>query len=103
MSTDPDQIRADIERTRANLSANVNSLTEEVKPSTVAKRQVEKVKGGVSGLAERVMGKASDVQGTVAGKVSDLQSSAADTASGAGGTLSAAPGPRRRSRPRRWH
>jgi len=88
----PDEIRADIERTRANLSANVNTLTEEVKPSTVAKRQVDKVKGNVAGLAERVMGKASDVQGAVTDKVSDLQSSASDSASNAGGTLSAAPG-----------
>jgi len=88
----PDEIRADIERTRANLSANVNTLTEEVKPSTVAKRQVDKVKGNVAGLAERVMGKASDVQDTVSDKVSGLQSSASDTASNAGGTLSAAPG-----------
>ena len=31
--TSPDQIRADIERTRSNLSDDVNALTDSVKPS----------------------------------------------------------------------
>jgi hypothetical protein len=76
-SNDPDQIRADIERTREHLSADVNTLTDEVRPSTVAKRQLDKVKGAASGLTEQVMGKAA---------------SAGDSASHAGNSLSAAPG-----------
>lgn len=56
MSQDPDQIRADIEATRADLSRNVDALGESVKPGNVAKRQGQKVTGAVAGLKERVMG-----------------------------------------------
>jgi hypothetical protein len=45
-SNDPDEIRADIERTRAALSDDVDDLAESVKPKNVAQRQVDKVKGG---------------------------------------------------------
>ena len=34
-SNDPEQIRAEIERTRQNLSDDVNALTYEAKPSTI--------------------------------------------------------------------
>ena len=61
-SKDPDQIRAEIERTRSSLSSNVNALAYEAKPSTMAKRKVGKVSGAVTGLRERVMGSAQDVQ-----------------------------------------
>ena len=39
-SNDPDEIRADIERTRAALSDDVDDLAESVKPKNVAGRQV---------------------------------------------------------------
>ncbi|OYO23108.1 hypothetical protein CGZ93_06510 [Enemella dayhoffiae] len=55
-SNDPDQIRRDIERTRANLSQDVNALTDEARPSNVARRQVNKVAEGARGLKERIMG-----------------------------------------------
>ena len=44
-SNDPDEIRADIERTRAALSSDVDDLAESVKPKNVAERQVGKVEG----------------------------------------------------------
>ena len=56
-SNDPDEIRADIERTRAALSDNVDDLAESVKPKNVAGRQVGKVKEAASNLKERVMGR----------------------------------------------
>src|SRR5207344_2709912 len=43
-SNDPDEIRADIQRTRAALSDDVDELAESVKPKNVAQRQVGKVK-----------------------------------------------------------
>jgi len=80
-SNDPDQIRAEIEQTRANLSHDVNTLTDTVTPSHVAKRQVDKAKGAVVGVKERVMGSAADLHSsasdkasTVAGKASDMGS-----------------------------
>ena len=72
-SNDPDQLRAEIERTRSDLSQNVNALGEAVTPGNIAKRQVDKVAGAAVGLKDKVMG-----------TVDDATSSAADTASGVG-------------------
>jgi gas vesicle protein len=69
-SNDPDQLRAEIERTRSDLSQNVNALGEAVTPGNIAKRQVDKVAGAAVGLKDKVMG-----------TVDDATSSAADTAS----------------------
>lgn len=59
-SNDPEQIRREIEETRANLSNDVNALADEAKPGNVAKRQVasasDSVKEGVSNLKEKIMG-----------------------------------------------
>ena len=55
-SNDPDEIRADIERTRAALSDDVDDLAESVKPQSVARRQVDKVKEAASHVKDRVMG-----------------------------------------------
>lgn len=53
---DPDAIRRDIERTRADLSHDVNALADEAKPGNVVKRQVEGVREGAQNLKERVFG-----------------------------------------------
>ncbi len=60
-SNDPDEIRADIERTRAALSNDVDELAETVKPKNVAQRQVDKVKEAASNVKERVMGSNDDI------------------------------------------
>ena len=59
-SNDPDEIRADIERTRAALSNDVDELAETVKPQNVARRQVDKVKDAASNVKDRVMGSDDD-------------------------------------------
>jgi hypothetical protein len=56
MTQDPDQIRADIERTRAELSADVDTLNEKVNPKYVAQRKTEQVKDRARGVKEKVMG-----------------------------------------------
>ena len=43
-SNDPDEMRTDIERTRAALSDDVDELADAVRPQNVARRQVDKVK-----------------------------------------------------------
>lgn len=83
MSNDPDQIRAQIEATRSDLSSNVNALTESVKPGNVARRQVGKVGDTFSSLKEQVMG--SD---NASGSATDAKASVADAASS--GTSAAA-------------
>jgi ElaB/YqjD/DUF883 family membrane-anchored ribosome-binding protein len=79
-SNDPDEIRADIERTRATLSDDVEDLAESVKPKNVAGRQVGKVKEAASNLKDRVMGSDDDddYSGSAVGTVSDKASSAKD-------------------------
>ena len=66
-SNDPDEIRADIERTRATLSDDVDDLAESVKPQSVARRQVDKVKEAVGGVKDRVMGSDDDDYGSSTG------------------------------------
>lgn len=64
-SNDPDQIRRDIERTRANLSQDVNALTDEARPGNVARRQVNKVTDRARGLKDRIMGSDDEGYGEV--------------------------------------
>ena len=75
-SNDPDEIRADIERTRATLSDDVDDLAESVKPRSVARRQVDKVKDAVGTVKDRVMGSDEDDYGTPT--VGDRASAAKD-------------------------
>jgi hypothetical protein len=81
-SNDPDEIRADIERTRATLSDDVDDLAESVKPKSVARRQVDKVKDAVGGVKDRVMGSDEDdySSSTVGGKASAAKDAVADKA-----------------------
>lgn len=86
-SNDPDQIRAEIEQTRANLSNDVNTLTDTVTPSHVAKRQVEKARGAVVGVKDKVMGSASDLGSSASDKASHVS----DKASNVGTAVTGAP------------
>jgi hypothetical protein len=79
MTNDPDQIRADIERTRADLSDDVDALADQVNPKNVARRQVEKVTGAATSVKDAVMGTASDAGGSVGSAASSM----GDAASGA--------------------
>ena len=90
MSDNPDEIRRDIERTRRELSNDVDLLTEKVSPTKVMERRVERARGAVSSVKEKVMGSATDTKsaagsglGTAQDKVSSAASSVADTASSA--------------------
>jgi ElaB/YqjD/DUF883 family membrane-anchored ribosome-binding protein len=83
MSDDPNEIRAQIERTRGNLSTDVNTLADTVNPSQVAKRQVSKAKAAVFGVKDKVMGVASNATSSV----SDTGSSMSDAVTGVPGKL----------------
>lgn len=60
MSDNPDQIRADIDRTRHELSRDVDALAEKVDPSKVVDRQTDKVRDKVRGFQESIMGSPDD-------------------------------------------
>ena len=88
MTDNPDEIRRDIERTRRELSSNVDALTEKVSPSRVVERRVERARGAVTSVKEKVMGTANstsssaqDTMSSAASSVSDAASTVADTAS----------------------
>ena len=90
MSNNPEEIRRDIERTRRELSSDVDALTEKVSPTKVMERRVERARGAVSSVKEKVMGSATDTRsaagsglGTAQDKMSAAASSVADTASSA--------------------
>ncbi|AGF71242.1 DUF3618 domain-containing protein [Corynebacterium halotolerans] len=54
--TNPDDIRADIERTRGNLGRDVDALAEKVDPNKAVERQTDKIRGKWTDLRESVMG-----------------------------------------------
>lgn len=58
--SNPDEIRRDIERTRAELSENINALGDRSNPRNIARSQVDKVKEGATSLKERVFGSPRD-------------------------------------------
>ena len=103
--TDPEVLRAEIARTRAELSDNVDTLTETANPKNIADRQVHIVKSAARGVKEHLMGAPDDpddagtlgdradaVKGTAAGVLGSAQ----DRATGALGTVSDAPAQVRR-------
>ncbi|MGD8194573.1 DUF3618 domain-containing protein [Herbiconiux sp. P18] len=79
MSDSPEQIRAEIERTRRELGGDVDALADKVTPSKIVGRQTDRVRGAVGSVRDRVMGAAGDVSDSVA----DRGAAARDGVSGA--------------------
>jgi uncharacterized protein DUF3618 len=85
-SSDPEQIRREIERTQAALSQDVDALTEKVTPGKIVERRVDRARDAATRLKEKVMG--SDPYGrhgsgeSVGGSVLSAASTATDRVSG---------------------
>ncbi|WP_454085565.1 DUF3618 domain-containing protein [Georgenia sp. Marseille-Q6866] len=77
-TNDPDAIRSDIERTRADLSQNVDALSDKVNPSNIAHRQGDKIRGAVTDAKDKVFGAASDAAGSVRDQASHAGGMAQD-------------------------
>jgi hypothetical protein len=107
-SSDPEEIRREIERTQANLSQGVDALTEKVTPSKIVERRVDRARDTASRLKDKVMGSnptnsghhldsggISTTASHAADRVSETASSAAasvqDAASSAAGAVQEAP------------
>lgn len=87
-SQTPEEIRRDIERTRAELSDNVNALGDSAKPSNIAREQVDKVRGRAADLKAKVFGDPNDpwddgAVGDAGHALADARDSAADAVQGA--------------------
>ncbi|HEU5484703.1 MAG TPA: DUF3618 domain-containing protein [Microlunatus sp.] len=98
---DPEALRAEIARTRAELSDNVDTLTETANPKNIAGRQATKVKSAARGVREHLMGAPDDPDdsgtlGDKAGAIGDRVGSVQDKASGALDRVGEAPGQVRR-------
>lgn len=96
-SSNPEEIRAEIERTRQALSDDVDALADTANPKNIANRQVDKVKSAARGVKEAVFGadddprdggKVGDLKDAVTGRVSGAGDSISGGVSGAGGALS---------------
>jgi uncharacterized protein DUF3618 len=84
-SSDPEEIRREIERTQANLSQDVDALTEKVTPSKIVERRVDRARDTAVRLKEKVMGSNPMNSGhhiSSGGGVSGAASQAADRVSG---------------------
>ena len=100
---DPEVLRAEIERTRAELSNNVDTLTDTANPKNIAHRQADKVKSAARGVREHLMGAPDDPYdaGTLGDRrdaVQDKVGAVQDRAAGALDTVADAPAASRRPR-----
>lgn len=89
--SNPDDIRAEIDATRADLSHNLNTLADTVNPAHAARRQANKMKSAVFGAKDKVMGSASDAGSSLRGTVSDAGSSLSAAQSTATDTITNMP------------
>jgi uncharacterized protein YjbJ (UPF0337 family) len=91
----PEQIRADIEATRARLGSDVDAVAEKVTPERVVERQKDKVRSSVQdkvqGVRERVMGSSDDRSGVGGYSAGDVRDEAAHRAEQARGAVQNAP------------
>lgn len=92
MSNNPEDIRADIERTRAELGQDVDALAEKVDPSKAVHRQTDKVRGRFTDIRESVMGSPDDHGRTGQDTLQHAQDRAGDLASEATQSAKEAPG-----------
>ncbi len=90
--TGPDQIRRDIERTRAELSNNVDALTDKVSPGRVVGRRIDRARGVLRTAKEKTMGSVDDAGGAVHRAGSSVGDHVSSAASSVGDAAGAAPG-----------
>jgi hypothetical protein len=81
MTSEPDQIRGEIQQTHRELSADVGALTEKLSPPKMVQRRARRTRTAMTNMKDKIMG--STASGTSAAR--DTMSPAA---SGVGGTVS---------------
>lgn len=95
-SSDPEQIRAEIEQTRSNLSYDVDALADQANPRNIARRQVDTVKESIrdkgNDLKDRIMGVASDAGDSVRGAADNVRGAAGNVRDAAGNVAGNAQG-----------
>ncbi|MEU0161787.1 DUF3618 domain-containing protein [Streptomyces sp. NPDC006261] len=66
MGTQPDELKSDVEDTRAHLAHNVDRLADKVTPGKAARRKADATQRRITRVKERVMGAASDTKDATA-------------------------------------
>ena len=87
MSTDPDQIRSEIDQTQREMSADVDALTEKLSPSRIVERRVRRTRTAMTNMKDRIMGSTSDAYQTVGSAASGVGESAGTRVSAARDTV----------------
>jgi hypothetical protein len=87
MSTDPDQIRSEIDQTQRELSADVDALTEKLSPQRMVERRVRRSRTAMTNMKDRIMGSTSDAYQTAGSTASDVGESVSARASAARDTV----------------
>ncbi|MEU4775596.1 DUF3618 domain-containing protein [Micromonospora sp. NPDC023644] len=95
MSTDPDQIRREIEATRSNLSSDVDALAYKVSPARIVDDRKQRARNALQNVRDKVMGTASDLGHSTkhgahvaGGHASSAASTVSDKAHSAASTVS---------------
>lgn len=87
MTTDPDELRSDIEITRTRLTSDVDLVTDKVDPRRVADRKMHEARGRLSAMKDRIMGSASHAGETGRAKTSSAAHQVAAAGSHARDTM----------------
>jgi ElaB/YqjD/DUF883 family membrane-anchored ribosome-binding protein len=90
-SGDPDAIREEIERTRNELSYDVDVLADKVNPSKIVQRRTDKVKSKLGSVKDKVMGAAHDAKHSTGDTASGVGDSVSSAASSVGSAVRSAP------------
>jgi hypothetical protein len=64
MGATPEDLKTNIERTRGELSADVDALADRVSPASIARRRADSLRGSAQGVRDRVMGSVSSAPDT---------------------------------------
>ena len=102
MSTDPDQIRSEIDQTQRELRADVDALTDKLSPPRIMERRMRRTRTAFTNARDKIMGSASDayesasssssgVGEAVSARASAARDTVADTASSAADAARSAP------------
>lgn len=92
MTSDPDQIRGNIELTQQNLTADVDALTEKVSPPRIVERRVQRTRSTMTSFKDRIMGGTSERTSNLSDTVGSSASSAKDSVAGAASSAADAAG-----------
>lgn len=82
MGKSADEVRADIEDTRRDMSETIDAIADRTSPQRVIRRRRERMATGLRSMKDRVMGQADTAYGSTGGQVRSLSESAQERAGG---------------------